>query len=481
MITELTGARVLAPMFGTSLFVWSAVLAITLLGLASGYFFGGKISTKTNSEKKLFYILVCAGIFMMCVPILAKFINLFAFYFPLLVAVTFSSLLILFPPLFFMGMVSPLIIQSLIDENNAGGKRSGEVYAVSTVGGIVFTFLTGFWLLPSFGNSTTLIVAGMCLLMPPLFFLVYYKNTFNAIIIFAFALFIYYTNTKNKIKKDYVKYESEGIFGKVEVVDFIYENAITKKKMHPRYLMVNNIIQSQIDLKDTLLLEDYPAVIDCTIIKNGESKNALIFGLGGGTIANLFAKKKYNVTAVELDERICLAAKKYFSLNKKIKVVIDDARHYLNTLNNKYNYIIIDVFKGEEPPYYVLTNESITKMKNCLTTDGVIIVNTYHYLAGTKAEGNKAILKTFLNSKMIICTKITGTKKEDRNLLIYANNSNNNLVKENTYLSIMDKKKLLNSKTKILSDNNCPLDFLNAEAGMEWRKNYINYFILNRE
>jgi hypothetical protein len=82
---------------------------------------------------------------------------------------------------------------------------------------------------------------------------------------------------------------------------------------------------------------------------------------------------------------------------------------------------------------------------------------------------------------MIISTKITGTKKEDRNLLIYANNSNNNLVKENTYLSIMDKKKLLNSKTKILTDNNCPLDFLNAEAGMEWRKNYINYFILNRE
>jgi hypothetical protein len=59
MATELLSARMMAPYFGSSLFVWATVLALTLGGLTIGYFLGGVIST---NSKKVYGTLYCPSV-----------------------------------------------------------------------------------------------------------------------------------------------------------------------------------------------------------------------------------------------------------------------------------------------------------------------------------------------------------------------------------------------------------------------------------
>src|ERR1035437_3475775 len=69
MSTELTGAKLLAPYFGTSLYVWACIMALTLGGLAGGYFFGGRLSLRKNHEVILMASVLGAAIYIGCLPL----------------------------------------------------------------------------------------------------------------------------------------------------------------------------------------------------------------------------------------------------------------------------------------------------------------------------------------------------------------------------------------------------------------------------
>ena len=74
MATELLGAKMLAPYFGSSLYVWATVLAITLGGLAVGYFIGGVLSYKNKNPFVLFYVLLLAAVFTVLMPYTSKIV-----------------------------------------------------------------------------------------------------------------------------------------------------------------------------------------------------------------------------------------------------------------------------------------------------------------------------------------------------------------------------------------------------------------------
>lgn len=73
MATELIGAKILAPYFGTSLYVWTCVMALTLGGLAGGYFIGGRLSQKEKHEKILVSTVLAASVYMCCLPFFSSF------------------------------------------------------------------------------------------------------------------------------------------------------------------------------------------------------------------------------------------------------------------------------------------------------------------------------------------------------------------------------------------------------------------------
>src|SRR5262249_60729482 len=68
LVLEILGTRVLAPFYGVSLFLWSALIGVTLAALAAGYLWGGRWATRAPSGARLALLLALAGLWALVTP-----------------------------------------------------------------------------------------------------------------------------------------------------------------------------------------------------------------------------------------------------------------------------------------------------------------------------------------------------------------------------------------------------------------------------
>jgi hypothetical protein len=145
---ELLGGRILAPNFGSSIYVWGALIAIFMLALSLGYLAGGRYSQRNPSLAKLGLLLAAAALTTLPVlPLSGTTLEDLAIAVP---DPRFGSLaaacLLFFVPTFFSGMVSPYCVRLLVDSEESSGRRAGQLYFVSTFGSAAGTILTSFYL-----------------------------------------------------------------------------------------------------------------------------------------------------------------------------------------------------------------------------------------------------------------------------------------------------------------------------------------------
>ncbi len=471
MSSELAGAKLLAPYFGTSLYVWACVMALTLGGLAGGYFLGGRLSVKKNHENILMTSVLCAAIYIACLPMLSSLFLYLASNLSLLPSVLISSAFVLFPPIFIMGMVSPLIIKSITSSQEESGKKSGEIYAISTVGGICFTFLTAFYLIPKWGITITFIADAILLAA---FSVTYFmkRKAFFPVLLFMASIFFSFRTVCKPSSSVYLK---EGLLGKLEVID-----KLDTGKAICRFLSVNNVVQSCIDVKTKQSKLQYSDILEKNVsIISPNAKTALVLGLGGGVISNMLIRKNIDVTAVELDNRIVEVAQKYFNLSDKVNVIEDDARHALYQLKSKYDIIVMDMFTGEVASSHVLSLEFFTKLKSMLSPNGFVFINTYGFLTSKAAKGNLILLNTLQQAgfNYKVCYSGNLAIEDYRTLLLFASI---NKIKQNLY-AILPEQNISLSNASVSTDDKPTIEFANAEAGKRWRYSYLKNSILFKQ
>jgi spermidine synthase len=469
MSAELIGAKMLAPYFGSSLFVWATVMAVTLGGLALGYFTGGFFAEKNKNNNFLFFIVLSASIFTALMPISSKLILMLTVNLPLLTSIIITTILFLMPPVFLMGMVSPLIIERLSNNNNHAGKTSGNIYAISTLGGIIATFGMGFYIIPHFGLSKPAYFTGIFLALLPI--IAIFKDKKKAIpLLLFFVFFGRFIFIQNSVPSDIkILYQKEGILGQIMVVDYPVYQTSNIPDYHIRMMLFNRVIQTIFNKNDAT--NQYFPYVHLLIKESVHQMNggkALLLGLGGGCVANELLYNNFEVDAVELDERVRTAARDYFDLSQKVNVHIDDARRFINNTKKKYDLIIFDVFKGEENPAHIITKESLEIVKSKLNTSGMIVINGYGYRTGNKSKGTKAIVKT-LQQAGFYTNILPSSKKEDEgNLLIFAKQFNFKTQNKVFTFSTIDIQ-----QAPVLSDDQPILELLNIEAVAAWRGAYI--------
>jgi hypothetical protein len=148
MGVELLGGRILAPNFGSSIYVWGALITIFMLALSLGYLAGGRYSLRNPALARLGLLLGAASI--TALPVLAlSGITLEN----LAIAIPdprFGSLaaaaLLFFVPTVFSGMVSPYCVRLLVNSEESSGRSAGQLYFVSTFGSAAGTIITSFYL-----------------------------------------------------------------------------------------------------------------------------------------------------------------------------------------------------------------------------------------------------------------------------------------------------------------------------------------------
>ena len=470
MAAELLGAKMMAPFFGSSLYVWASILGITLGGLALGYFVGGVLSEKNNKERNLYFILLSSSVFLMTMPMLAKTVMVHVSGFSLLTAILISALFFLFPPVFFMGMVSPMIVRCV---GFNSGKAAGTVYAISTAGGILSTFFLGFYAIPHFGLSKPAILLGIILGVIPFFKLIASRNFYS--LFFLLTVFVSLSGSKpvSIYPGIHIHYSSEGILGQIIVADYpTYDDTV--KTGFQRILFVNRSMQTiEEHSKGKIKYFEYVDKI-FDFVKPKQGGNALVMGLGGGSIANKLAESGYSPKVVELDARMVQCAKKYFNLSDKVTVFEDDARHYLQATDKGNNAVIVlDAFVGEVNPHHLFTKEFFGILRTHLSDSGMLVINGNGFWNGETGRGMRSICKTLTASGFDVQIVPTNSFEDYRNILFIAKKSKNSSGRAfSTSIESIDF-----SKDIILCDDKPQLEILNAQANKRWREGCLKYLL----
>ncbi len=148
MAVELLGGRLLAPYFGSSIYVWGAIITVFMLALSIGYLLGGRFSLRTPTLAKLGTILLLAAIAALPGVLAADaLLDALSMHFgdPRLGSLLGATLLF-FVPTVVSGMVSPYAVRLLVEDQQRSGDRAGKLYFVSTFGSAIGTLLTSFFL-----------------------------------------------------------------------------------------------------------------------------------------------------------------------------------------------------------------------------------------------------------------------------------------------------------------------------------------------
>ena len=103
----------------------------------------------------------------------------------------------------------------------------------------------------------------------------------------------------------------------------------------------------------------------------------LVLGVAlGGIIVHLLDKNK-NIEIVGVDiSDINYDIVRTYSDNSRLKLIKDDAEIYMKNNNEKYDFIICDVFNDLDVPKFVTTTTFLNNINRSLVNDGYFLINT---------------------------------------------------------------------------------------------------------
>lgn len=384
MVTEIAGAKLLTPFFGASLYSWAATLSITLLALMTGYYYGGYVTTKPKyqSPQKIVWVFITSGIAVLLMPSIGHFIMQKTISFSFFTGLILSELFFLFFPIFLMGMISPMIIFQITKKAEQSGRSAGNIYAISTCGGILFTLVFGFLIIPTYGITLPVRVLGLAVALIGLVVLlkeklISNKNTtlLSVGLLIAFLLF-----SQDNIRESYDKLNqellvhSEGLLGELKVTDEVITTPAGGQAAI-RKLKTNNIQQNYVFVDmPTQSLMYYVNFTNQLLNFVPKKESALLIGLGAGSLYSVLSKHNFNVESVEIDQRIYDFGVKYFGMPSHKDHHITDGRYFINVVKKKYDVIILDVIIGESVPAQLITLESFKRLNELLNTNGTLIL-----------------------------------------------------------------------------------------------------------
>lgn len=470
MILELVGARLFAPYFGTSIYVWTSLIGIILISLSVGYWFGGYLADKKPSLSMLYFIILFSAFWILFIVLfhLTIFDYMLQSIDTLLLAVICMTTLFFAVPSALFAMVTPYITKYLLRDVHKTGNIVGRISALSTMGSIFGTFLTGFVLLPYFGVHQIFLLLSFVLFITTLVFILFHYQKFE-IKIFLFLLFylmiyifVYYHYLK--LKKSTV-YNS--LYNSIKVVDLIKES--TKRQVRYLYTGRKSVVSAMYLDKPNELVSPYIKFFSFVYHFKPHSKQVLMLGGGAYIFPRDLITNTVNtsIDVVEIDPMMTKIAKKhfYFEEDERIKIYYEDARTYLNKTTKKYDAILVDVFINSSIPFHLTTKEAVRQMFMSLQDHGIVIMNIISSIEGQRGKFLRAELKTFKEvfPQVELFPLKTNRSNAIQNIILMAVKSENNIstiTNDKSLNQLLNKKwnKVIDLDMPILTDDYAPVE-----------------------
>lgn len=395
MILELLGTRIIAPFYGVSLYVWSSLIAVTLIALAAGYFLGGYLADRAPSVK-LAHVIAFAALTTLAIPFCSGPILRLTNPMGLRLGAFTSAFLLFTPPLTALAMVGPYAIKQAAHDLRGIGTLAGSVYAVSTIGSVAGTLLLGFFLLPEFGTRS--IVFALSLALGALAVLAAWHTRATATPLrsiwplLALATFVGtgagagLTLAREPVPGFIVQSEAESLYGWVRVID--------DTKQGHRILFSDASVLSAVDLASDRSLLGYQQVLEVLPALLSHPSRALLIGLGGGHVARNLKARGIATDTIEIDPAVAEAARRWFHFEPTGQFLVGDARYEISRLKGGYDLVIHDCFTGGAEPTHLLTREMLGELRGLLNEGGVLALNYVGFTTGEGADAAAAVART---------------------------------------------------------------------------------------
>jgi len=394
MVVEIIGSRILAPSFGTTLHVWSALITVTLAALAVGYMVGGRVADRRPGLGALMIVMACAAGTLLLSDLTTR-PALRVAYEAGMVSGTFMATTVLFlPTLFLLGMLSPMAVRAAANHQHLGASV-GNLYALSTVGSVAGSLAVSLLLIPNMTVHAAIISTAVALAIVPLLYLLFGARKQAALLLFVgLAL----ATTGAKVAGDEadreVMYKNEYYPVKARIPS-AYGDLVVSDHRGVRYLFLNGVQQGS--LIGDVSYAKYAYGLERLATIKGIPKTVLIWGLGAGVYARAMAEAGSQVTVIEIDPMSEKVAREYFGLPDSVKVIIGDARTETSRLTEKYDVIVLDAFSGDSPPFHLLTREAFADLKKRLAANGLVVANIVGGVSGEASRIASSVVATMEN------------------------------------------------------------------------------------
>ena len=412
LVIELVAGRIMAPYVGVSLYTWTSIIGVVLAGISIGAYLGGRIADRYPRSSTLGWLLFLSGLGAFSISPLTNLIGGAQFQTSLMTRILLVTTIIFFVPSCLLGMISPVVVKLTLNNLEKTGNIVGKIYAFSTLGSILGTFATGFYLISWMGTRYILLTMGIILILSAFVFGGFFRSkrslTLSLLILFLSALlplvglhvysttnpedFSFPTSPIESIKRmvDYAfksSLEEETYFFK----ESDYYTIKLKKSIRGNNgnllesLVLDHLVHSYTDLEDPLYIEyEYIRMYEEMVrwqARKRKSLKALFLGGGGYTFPRFIEAKypKAEIDVVEIDPEITRVVRKYLGVpeNSKIRSFNEDGRWFVMNCKEKgtYDFIFGDAFNDLSIPYHLTTKEFAMQLKSLLKPNGLLLAN----------------------------------------------------------------------------------------------------------
>jgi spermidine synthase len=378
MIVEILGAKMLSPYLGTSHFVWTAQIAVTLVALACGYYAGGWLVDRSLRLGRMYAGIVAAGAYLALTIPFVQDVAYGCLRFELAVGSLLSSTFLFFIPLSLLAMVGPFFIRVLTSAVSGVGGNVGRLTAVSTFGSFIGTVLIGYLLIPFLPNSTTMYLTALLLMViAAIYFLGWGRRAgghIPATIVLLVTGALGYTGLHAEAWRSSYSVElfrGNSNFGLLQVIQ--------QKDGPHRYYLNDYLTQNTYDTNEQKSISMFTYMLHGLAHAYApRADDVLCIGMGVGIVPMDFARDGAKVDLVEINPAVVPVAEKFFNFDRsKVNLRIGDGRYFVNRSTKQYDAVILDAFLGDSCPSHLMTRETFAAMRRILKPEGVLVINTF--------------------------------------------------------------------------------------------------------
>jgi len=382
---ELSASRLLGSVFGTSNLVWASIIGLILIYLTAGYFVGGRWADRSPRPQTMFTVLAWGAFLSGLIPLASRPVLWLAAdaFDQLQVGILFGSftaMLVLFSlPVTLLGTISPFAIRLAVKDARHTGSIAGEIYAISTLGSFIGTFLPVLVFIPLIGTARTFVFFSFFLVTVALVGLWRSGSKRSALTYLWMPIILILAGVigaGSPIKKTAGQiYETESAYNYIQVLEYngyrllrLNEGQGIHSVWHPTQLAYAGTWEQ-------FLAAPF---FNAPPVSPQPVESIAIVGLAAGTSARQATAVfgPVPIDGFEIDPKIIEVGQRYFDMTlPNLQAIPQDGRWGLEQSARRYSIIEIDAYHPPYIPWHLTTIEFFQLVRDRLTDDGVAVIN----------------------------------------------------------------------------------------------------------